>query len=493
MNKESIKLNFFMNIMLNISAFIFPLISFPYISRILLPVGTGKVSFVTSVIAYFSMFAQLGIPTYGIRACAKIRDNKEELTRTSQELLLINIVMNLLVYVALFISIFLIPKFRQEKTLFIIISFTIILTSLGMEWLYKALEQYVYITIRSVIFKFIALLSMFILIREQKDYVIYGGISIFAASASNILNLINVRKYIDLKPVGNYNFKRHFKPIGIFFAMACANTIYTNLDNVFLGFIKTDIDVGYYSAAVKIKLVVLSVVTALGAVLFPRASYYVENKMKEEFKTLINKSISFIFVFATPLMIYLIIFAKEGIRFISGSAYDGAILPMQILIPTILLIGITDIFGFQILVPLGKEKIVLYSVISGGIIDIIINLILIPPLASVGAAIGTLAAEFIVFIIEYNVLKREISNIFRKLNYFGVFMAIIVASVTSVWIKFLNLGNFLTLFISSVLFFGIYALFLFIAKEKIVIEIWDTVIMKFFKSINTKIKTLKNN
>ena len=175
MKQKSIKINFIMNMILTMSSFIFPLITFPYVSRILLPVGTGKVSFATSLISYFSMFAQLGIPTYGIRVCAKVRDNREELTRTVQELLTINLVMSVLSYIALFIVLTFVPRLQADKPLYIIMSFTIILTSIGMEWLYKALEQYMYITVRSVIFKFIALIAMFLLIHEQQDYVIYGG------------------------------------------------------------------------------------------------------------------------------------------------------------------------------------------------------------------------------------------------------------------------------------------------------------------------------
>ena len=278
-----------MNIILTMSSFIFPLITFPYVSRILLPVGTGKVSLATSIITYFSMFAQLGIPTYGIRVCAAARDDRKKLSKIAQELLIINLIMCVVSYIVLFGMIFSVSKMQEEKNLYIVLSFTIILTSIGMEWLYKALEQYTYITVRSVCFKFIALVAMFLLIHEQKDYVIYGGITIFAASASNVLNLINAHKYIDLKPVGNYDFKQHMKPILIFFAMSCATTIYTNLDTVMLGFMSTDADVGYYNAAVKIKVILVSVVTSLGTVLLPRASYYIQRGEVKEFHRITKK------------------------------------------------------------------------------------------------------------------------------------------------------------------------------------------------------------
>ena len=213
---KSIKANFIMNALLTMSSFIFPLITFPYVSRVLLPIGTGKVSFATSLISYFNMIAQLGIPTYGIRVCAMVRDDREQLSRTAQELLIINICMSIVSYVALAFGLCFIPRLREDRVLYVITSSTIFLTAIGMEWLYKALEQYTYITIRSLCMKVIALVSMFLLVREQRDYVIYGVISVFASAFSNILNFYNVRKYIDVRPVGNYCLKRHLKPIGVF-------------------------------------------------------------------------------------------------------------------------------------------------------------------------------------------------------------------------------------------------------------------------------------
>lgn len=483
MKQKSLKLNVIMNMILTMSSFIFPLITFPYVSRILLPEGTGKVSFATSLISYFLMFAQLGIPTYGIKVCAKVRDNREELTRTAQELLIINLFMSMVSYIALFLALAFVPRLQAEKPLYVIVSFTIILTSIGMEWLYKALEQFTYITIRSVIFKFVALVAMFLLIHEQSDYVIYGGITILASSASNIFNFINAHKYIDLKPVGNYNFNRHLKAVGTFFAMACATTVYTNLDNVMLGFMATDADVGYYNAAVKIKTILVSIVTSLGTVLLPRASYYVENGMMTEFKRITKKALTFSLLIAAPMMLYFILFAKEGIYFLSGSAYTGAITPMQIIMPTLPLIGITNVLGIQILVPIGKEKVVLYSEIAGGIVDVVINAILIPRFASTGAAIGTLIAEFIVFVVQYIYLREKIVEIFRQINYVRILVALFFGSVASLWVKIMGLGSFLTLLLSGLLFFGIYGIYLLIRKEDLVIEVWNAIMRKINKKI----------
>lgn len=481
-----------MNAILTMSSFIFPLVTFPYVSRILLPVGTGKVSVATSFISYFTMFAQLGIPTYGIRACAKVRDNKEELTRTAHELLIINVVMTILSYTAFILALLFVPKLREERTLYLIVSFNIILTSIGMEWLYKALEQYTYITVRSIVFKLIALIAMFFLVKKQEDYAIYGGITIFAGCASNVFNLINAHKYIGIKPVGNYNFRRHLKAVGVFFAMTCATTIYTHLDTVMLGFMATDDDAGYYNAAVRIKSILVSVVTSLGTVLLPRASYYIEQNMMDEFKKISQKALNFVFLLATPLMVYFILFARQGIYFLSGNAYEGSVIPMQLIMPTLLCIGLSNILGIQILVPMGKEKVVLYSEIAGAVTDLILNAILIPKIASSGAAIGTMIAEIVVLLVQYIALRDEVKDAFCSISYLKIIAGILIGTVSCIWLPYTNFvdmqtagGSFIILLISAVLFFLCYGGFLLLSKENLTLEVTNQILDKF-KNLSKK-------
>lgn len=474
-------LNFVMNAILTMSQFLFPLITFPYISRILLPTGTGKVSFATSVVSYFALFAQLGIPTYGIRACAKVRDDRKALERTVQELFLINLIMSILAYIVLFLAIAFVPRMRQEKALFLIVGLTILFNAIGMEWLYKALEQYTYITVRSIIFKLIAVVAMFVLVHEQKDYVIYGGISILAASASNVFNFFHAHKYVSIKPVGSYNFRQHLKPIVIFFAMSCAATIYTNLDTVMLGFMTSDAEVGYYNAAVKIKSILVSVVTSLGVVLLPRASYYVEHKLMDEFYRITQKAINFVFLIAVPLTVYFILFAKEGIFFLSGSEYASSILPMQVIMLTVFFIGLTNIMGIQMLIPLGKEKMVLYSEIAGAIADLILNTLLIPIMASTGAAIGTVVAEGVVFAVQFWALRKEVLSSYQKVRYGTIVLALALAIASCLWVKTTALGSFASLLVSAILFFAVYGGVLVLRKEPLAWQMAEKVRQMLFK------------
>lgn len=471
MKQASIKKNFVMNVILTLSSVIFPLITFPYISRILLPSGTGKVTFATSLISYFNIFAQLGIPTYGIRATAQVRDDKRELSRVTQELIIINLVTSFLSYIALAISLFTVPKLYDERTLYIIISFTIILNTLGIEWLYKGLEQYTYITFRSMFFKIIALAAMFLLVHQQSDYVIYGGISIFAASASNILNFVNAHKYITLFPVGNYNFKRHLKPVFVFFAMSCATTVYTNLDNVMLGLMTTDTDVGYYGAAVRIKTVLVSIVTSLSAVLLPRASYYFEHGNEKEFRNISVKALQTVLILSVPLTVYFILYARESILFLSGDDFFGAILPMQILMPTLIFIGITNILGIQILVPIGKEKMVLYSEIAGAIIDFLINLILIPSWKSSGAAVGTLVAEAVVLVVQAYYLRDILRVIHKQIKIRNIILSVIISGVLSLIAGNITESIFLRLLITALVYFGSCLGILYLMKEQLVCQV----------------------
>ncbi len=473
-----------MNAILASATILFPLITFPYVSRILLPTGTGKVSFAVSLISYFNLFAQLGIPTYGIRACAKVRDDKTELTRTSHELLFISLSMNVLSYIALAIAVTYIPRLQEERLLYFTVSASIFLNAIGMEWLYKALERYAYITVRSVVFKLIAVMAMFLMVRKTEDYIIYGGITVLASSGSYICNLFHARRYIWVHPIGGYEIRRHLKAVMVFFAMTCSTLIYTQLDTVMLGFMKTDVDVGYYSAAVQIKTVLVSITASLGNVLLPRSSYYIEQGKLNAFHNLNQKALNFAFVVALPMTLFFILFAPYGIGFLSGPSYAASIPVMRIIMPTVLLIAVTNILGIQILVPLGREKVVLKSEIAGAVTDLVLNLILIPRYAAAGAAVGTMAAEAVVLGVQYTSLRSSIKEMAQKIQFRKILMALCVGGSIALFTtkillaRALNemisvhnaLGCFAGLAASGCAMFGTYAIILALTAEQLTIE-----------------------
>lgn len=417
MKIRSVRFNFIMNFILTASSFIFPLITFPYVSRVLGAAGTGKVAFAASIANYFVMVAALGIPTYGIRACAKVRDDREELSKTTQEILLIHLIATVLSALLYLLVLLLIPKMRSDSTLFLIEGVNIVLNFFGANWMFRALEQYSYITIRSIFFKAVSVVLMFLLVRTREDYLWYAGITVIAAAGSNIMNFIRLRRYVSFKRFPQYNLRRHLKPIFILFAQNLTVSIYTNLDTVMLGFMKDDTEVGLYSAATKMKGLLLSLVTSLGNVLLPRMSYYAEKKDKEHFEFYMKKALQFTVLASVFLAGYFVLEAKDTILLLAGKEYLGAVLAMQIITIAVIPNGMTGVIGVQVLTPLEKERYVLYSVILGAASDFFLNLLFIPEHGAAGAALATTIAEFLVLFAQMKLGWDIVRDAMREVRY----------------------------------------------------------------------------
>lgn len=461
-----------MNAILTVSSFVFPMITFPYASRVLLVENYGKVTFATSVLTYFAMFAALGIPNYGIRACARVRDDKVKLSRTAQELMIINLITSAITYVAFFVSLIFVKRFQQDSTLLIINSVSILLNTLGVTWLYSALEQYSYITVRNIVCKIISIILMFIFVHNPSDYVIYGAIAMVASGGSNLLNFLNLRKCIILKPLGNYHFKQHLKPIFIFFATSVAISVYTNLDTVMLGFMTDDIQTGLYGASVKVKNLLTGVVSSLGNVLLPRLSLYVSNQESDKFYETLSKVLNFLLLISLPLTIYFVFYSRTSILLFSGAEYEGATLPMQLLMPTVFLIAISGLTGNQMLVPLGRERVVMTSVICGALVDFGLNWLFIPKWGAAGAAAATLVTEFVVLAVQLFFLRSLAWKVARGVRYRPILVSLLAATAVGfLTYRFLHIPSyFWTLAVSAVLFFGTYFVLLLLQKEPFLCE-----------------------
>ena len=485
-NVRSVKFNFIMNFILTVSNFLFPLITFPYVSRILLPEGTGKVAFAISVVSYFSIFASLGVATYGVRACAQVRDNKDLLTKTVHELLFINIIATVIVYICFLLTISYVPRFYAEKELFLVTSTFIFFTVIGIEWLYKGLEKYQYITIRTIIFKLIALILVFIFVKSKEDYIEFSIISVFAIVGSGMFNLFNSRKLVNYHLYDRYDFNKHFKPMFFLFLTTLSIAIYTSVDEAILGLLSSSQEVGYYNAAIRVKGILFTLITSLGIVLLPRLSYYVENGMESEFHLALKKSMNFIIVIAVPIVIFFMLFAKETILILAGENYLNAIFPLQIIVWALLLSAITNILGIQILLPLKKDKELLLSVLLAAIVDIIANLILVPRLAAIGTAISVIIAEMTVLIIQLLILRKYISILFSELQFVRIGLAIFITVIISLSLYRLNIIHSIILdfLMMCFIFFLTYFILLLVMKEKFMMYIYKTIHNRIFRQVS---------
>ncbi len=426
--RPSIKLNMALNVLLTIASILFPLITLPYVTRVLEPDGIGKVYFASSVIALFSMLAEMGIPVYGIRACARVRDDRAALTKTAHEILVINLITCAAVYAAFAVSVAAVPRLYSDKTILIIMSSGMLLNAVGAEWLFKALEKYRYITIRTIIFKAVALIGIFALVKEKDDYIIYGGLTIFAAAASNLVNLCELRRHIDLHICSGYSFVRHIRPMLVIFMMVVATAVYTNIDMLFLGMMKGDAEAGLYGVSVKIKLGMVNLVTAASAVLLPRMSYYLDRGHLKEAGTLIDKTLTAVCMVSFPSVCCLIMLAPECIELLAGSEFEGAVLPMRIIMPAVIFIGISNIAGMQKLIPMGHESSVTGAAWTGAAVDIVLNTLLIPEFASAGAAAATLITELTVMIFLLRAVKKaDGKSLFSGTSIAGIAIAAVLA------------------------------------------------------------------
>lgn len=388
-----------MNVIKVTSNLLFPLITFPYLSRVLGPDGTGKNAFAFALIGYFILIASIGIPVYGIREVARIRDNKVALSALVQELLILHALATIISFLGFLGLMFLNHKVQQESLLFLVVSFSIPLSLLTVDWLYQGLEDYAFIAIRSLVFSGISIGFLFLFVHQKGDYVINAAITILAALGSSIMNFWHARKIIFKPRVQPWTFRRHLRPLGIMYTLNFLVSVYVNIDTVMLGFLSTAQSVGYYSGAMKLTKMLLGVVTSFGTVLIPRLSYYLAIGQKLEFERMIDRSIGFVLLLCLPITVALMVIGKEIVMVMMGAQYLPSIACLSITAPIIILIGLTNIFAFQILYPLGLERKVVLSVTLGAIVAGLLNWVLIPKWGHVGAAWAALFAEFVVFLV----------------------------------------------------------------------------------------------
>lgn len=474
---KSIKTNAAFNFLKTFMSLIFPLITFPYASRILGPDGIGKVNFSGQVTTYFAMFASLGISQYGARQAAKVRDDKNKLSKLVKEIFLINITATLISYAIFFTSLYYIPKFSDYKLILLVCMSKIIFITIGFDWVYTALEEFRYITLRTIFFQIIGIIFLFSTVRTKEDVIFYAIFGVIANVGSNICNFFYTRKYINWSIKIKLEIKKHIKPIFIFFGMSVSIMIYTAMDSVMLGFMTTDSQVGFYSAATKLNKMVLTLLTAMITILLPRLSYYYENKRYEEFNILAQNGLCFIQMLALPVMTGLIILSPSLINIFCGDKYEPSVIPMRIISPVFIIVS-TAWMTNQVITATGKEKFSLMSYLTGAAINLTINYLLIPKYGAAGAAIGTLATEFTVTSIQIFITRKYFikSSIFR--NFLQTAITTIIMALFIIPICIVIKNDLLKIVVTSLSGAIIYALCLYLIKNKYFLEAIEIIAKK---------------
>ena len=469
--------NVIMGFILKSSQLLFPLITFPYVTRILLSEGVGKVSFAQSVIEIFSMIAMLGIPLYGIKACARVRDDNIQLATTVKELLIINTIAMSFSFLLLFFSILFISKLSDICVLLSVFSIKIILTVFGVEWFYQAIEQYDYITIRSVLGKLVAIILLFFIVKDSSDVIAYSFVLVVGTVGSNIFNIFRLHKFISFREINKCNIKRHIKPLFVLFAFSATTTIYHSVATVFVGFLSSEIDVGYFTTATKVRTLLPGVITVASSVLLPRTSYLLTQNRKSDFFDLLRNSFNFNLLLAIPISILCIIKSYNIILILAGRNFVDAVLAMQIVMPSVVLVGLTNVIGIQLFLPLNKENFVFISTLIGAIVNIILNFFLIPSYGVNGAAFSTTITELIVLFVQYMFLiklKIKLFDIKEFLKITGVSFVVAFAVVRIVPC-YENMWK--DIIVTSIVYCMIVMLLLVVVREKLVLSFVNKILI----------------
>ena len=390
----------------------------------------------------------------------------------AKEMIYISTISMLFAYFIMFF-IMVLPNMKDYRISLLIYSMTVFFNVLGIDWLYSIYEDFAYITIRAIIFQVLSIILLFMFVKKREDVNIYIAITVLSSVGSAILNFIHSRKYVSwFQKVEKIELTKHLKAIFIIFGMSVASKIYLNMDSLMIHFIKSDHDVGLYSAAIKINTVLVTIINALSGVMLPRLSIYIKQNNRKEFMKLINLSMQYILFITIPVIVGLSIISSDVIVLLSGRDFIDASFTMKIMLPNLFCSIINGFIVYQIFVPFGKEKWALIATISGTISNFILNALLIPKFSQNGAAMATVITEFIVFMFCYNFSKKiiDIKSVFK-----GMWQYLMAASsflLSIVIIKSINIkGDIITILFQIIVGGCLYIIILLLLKNPFIYSV----------------------
>lgn len=422
MFQSSIKKNFAYKSVLTISTYLINFITFPYIARVLGVERIGLVNFVDNTVNYFLLFATMGIGLLGVREIAAVKNNQDECTNRYSNILGINLLFTLSSLMLYLICIVLVPQLHQYEELFYIGTAKILFTVFLVEWFFTGIENFKYITIRSIVVKVFYIVCVFVFVNDTSDYRIYFILTVGVVVVNALINQFYIRKFVRVKWPNIYlkKYLRQNITLGIYTLMT---SMYLTFNVMYLGLVSNNTQVGYYTTAFKLYTVVLGLFGAFTNVMLPRMSSLLANRDEARFQELVNRSFTVMVTFIIPLILCSMILAPQIIYILSGSGYEGAILPMRIIMPAALFVGIAQVLAIQVLMPMKKDNVLLIASIIGASISLLINLLVVPHIAGVGSAIVLLCSEmmvtgtYVMYVLFYRLTIIPISAIWKSLLY----------------------------------------------------------------------------
>lgn len=476
MEIKSLKHNFIMYFIRTFFNLGFGIIIFPLVGRKLGAENLGKIQYVESIVAYFLLFINFGIDNYGKREVALYRENEEKLKEIVSELLMILIINTFIGISFYFILTLFYIKDTIIKNILLIFSVNILLNCINLEWFFIGRENQTYITKRNLFLKIISAFLIIVLIKNKKDIYIYSGILVFSLVSMNLFNFYNIKDYVNIKKINVNNLKKHFNTLFYFFFSVLALSLAYNLDSIMIMKMKGSTELGLYSIASKLGKLPITFITAISSVTYPRICNFLQNNKKNEYIELEKRIFNILLIFSIPASFGMFILSKDIIILFGGKEYIKAIPILQVYSFLILIMSMGVYTGSLTLLANKKEKIVTMALVIASILNVLFNLIMIPYIGAVGAALATLLIEIIGIIVkilcakeiflelkllEGNQLKISVSTL--------IMSSILIFLQTKFNISFYSLG--LKIIIGVIIYFFI----LILTKEKLILEIYNNI------------------
>ncbi len=476
MTTQSLKKNYIYNLTFQVLAIIIPLITTPYLSRVLGADGIGIYSYVESISAYFVLFATLGLTIFGQREVSYVQDDIKKRTIVFWETFIIQLVSSLICIVAYVFFSFL----QKDPLLYLVLVINLFTVVVNVSWLFQGMEEFGRIVLRNIIFKLLGLAYVFIFVTERDDVIVYLFGVAFFAFLNNLSYWTMLPKFVNRPILKDLHPTRHLKTVFSLFLPTIAISIYTVLDKTMIGVITDDpCENGYYEQAIKMSKVVLTIVTSLGVVMVPRIGHYFSKGDMASVKSSMYNSYRFVWLLSIPLSLGLISLSSNFVPWFYGSGFDKVAPLLGILGLLIIAIGISNVTGIQYLIPTNRQTYLSISVITGAGVNFVLNIFFIKYFASIGAAFSSVIAEFFISFLLLFLVRKELSlyKIFKSgLNYYiaGTVMMVILLFMRDKFEPSLMNTVFLVLIGGS-----IYLLILVILKDEFFVSNLKAILRKF--------------
>ncbi|MCM1140159.1 MAG: flippase [Muribaculum sp.] len=448
---ENLKNNFGYSAVLTTANYLFPLLTFPYITRVLGVSNVGICNFVDSIINYFILFSSMGIGAVGIREIAKSKDDKNSISTTFSSLLTLNLLFTVVAIIILIFATLAFDRLREYQNLMFIGAFKLLFNLLLVEWFYKGLEKFRYITIRTLIIKCIYVVSVFLFIKKSSDYGLYYFLSTMMIIVNALINILYSSKFVNIR----LSFRKattHFRSFMILGVYLILTSMYTTFNVTFLGFVCDTAQVGYYTTATKLYSIIIALFSAFTGVMLPHMSSLLAQGNITKFKDMFCKSTNLLISLAIPIMFFAIAMAPQIVDIIAGKGYEDSILPMRIVLPLLFIIGYEQILVIQTLMPLKKDSTILKNSIVSAVVGVSLNFLLVVHFKAVGSAIIWVICELVIMLLSQIAVSRTLHEGFPFVSLVKSISIYSPLLFTAFIFNGLQIGNFAVMLISGMLF-----------------------------------------